>query len=106
MACKGSARWGESSAPVAVKVPVDGGTTDANGLGDRGNRVLPRAVHLLGHLSLVGRHGRGPAPVATPGPSGGQSRGRVLADRVAFDSANAAKMWKTSLPPVVVSIAS
>jgi hypothetical protein len=40
------------SATVAGEVPIDGGPTDAQGLGDRRHGVLPGAVHILGHLEL------------------------------------------------------
>jgi hypothetical protein len=44
--------------------------------------------------------------VATAGPGRGQPGAGAFADEVAFNSAKAAKTWKTSLPPgVVVSIA-
>jgi hypothetical protein len=76
---------GESSVPVAVKVPVDGGTTDAQGRGDRGHRVLPGHIHLLRHLRLVGGHDRGPAAVAAPSPGGGQPSAGAFADEVAFE---------------------
>jgi hypothetical protein len=73
------------SATVAGEVPIDGGTTDAQGLGDRRHGVLPRAVHLPGHLELVPAQHRWPAAAAAPGPGSGQARGRALADEVAFE---------------------
>ena len=49
------------------------------------NRVLARAIQLLGHPTLVGGHHRGPAAVAAPGPSRGQPGAGVFADEVAFE---------------------
>jgi hypothetical protein len=43
-------------AASAEHVAVDRGPADSQGGGDRADCVLPRAVHLLGHLNLVGSH--------------------------------------------------
>ena len=80
MACKGSGSRirvqqdhaaTTRSVRVAGEVPVDRGPADPKGLGDRRHRVLPRAVHLFGHLELVTSQHRRPAAVAATGPGGG-----------------------------------
>ena len=94
------------SAVNVSEVAVDRSPADPKSLGNGGHAVLPRAIHLLGHLELVGgqtegrRHGgRGPG-----GASPALVRSRI---RSRSNSARAANTWKTSLPPgVVVSIAS
>ena len=73
------------SAGGATKVAVDGGPADTKGLGDRRHRVLPRRVHLPGHLGLVGGHDGGSAAVATAGSGGGEPGARAFADEVAFE---------------------
>ena len=76
---------GSAAAAAGAEVAVDRGPADPEGHGDRRNRVLPGAVHLLGHLGFVGGHDRGAAAVAAPGPSSRQSSGGALADQVAFE---------------------
>jgi hypothetical protein len=75
----------DSSAVGVGEVAVDGGPADPKGLSDHRHRVLPRAVHLLGHLELEGGHDRGSAAVAATGPSSGQPGAGPLADEVAFE---------------------
>jgi hypothetical protein len=116
-ACKGSAAYGflqhptpartSWSAIVASDVPIDGGTTDAQGLGDRRHRVLPGAIHLLGHLQLVPAQHRRPTTVAAASPRGGQPGAGTFADQVAFELGQGSEDMEHELAPgVVVSIAS
>src|SRR4029453_12191508 len=70
---------------AGVEVAVDRGSADAKGRGDRGDRVLPRAVHLLGQLEPVAGHPRWRAAAAAPGPGRGQPGGGAFADQVAFE---------------------
>jgi hypothetical protein len=63
---------------------VDRGAADPQRGRDRRHRVLPRAVHLLGHLQLMGGQHRGTAAVAAAGTGGSQPRRRALADQVTF----------------------
>jgi hypothetical protein len=69
----------------AGQVAVDRGPADPKGLGNGGHGVLPRRIHLLGHLELVAGQRRRSAAVAAAGPGRGQPRGRAFADEVAFE---------------------
>src|SRR5215216_1760712 len=64
---------------------IDRGPADPQGGSDGTDRVLPRAVHLLGHLELVAGQRRRAAAVAAAGPSSGQPGGGSFADQVAFE---------------------
>jgi hypothetical protein len=66
-------------------VAVDRGAADAEGLGDRGDRVLPGRIHLVGHLELVSGQHRWSAAVAATGSGRGQPGAGAFADEVAFE---------------------
>jgi hypothetical protein len=89
----------DSSVAVASEVPVDGGTNEAKGRGDRGHRVLPGAVHLLGHLEFVGGHDQGAATAAAPGPGRRQPGGRAFAAEVAFELGQGGEHVEDELAP-------
>jgi hypothetical protein len=73
------------SAASWSEVAVYRGPADAKGLGNLGQGVLPRAVHLLSHLGLVGGHHRRSATMAPAGSGCGQPGGGAFADEVAFE---------------------
>ena len=77
--------WRSRSARVAGEVVVDRSPADPKGRGDCGHRVLPRAVHLPGHLGLGGGHHRRPTTAAAPDPRRRQPGGRAFTDQVAFE---------------------
>jgi hypothetical protein len=54
-----------NSALRASEVPIDRGAAHPQRVGNRCDDVLPRAIHLLGHLELMAGHDRGAA--ASPG---------------------------------------
>jgi hypothetical protein len=78
MACK-------RSASVSIEVAVDRGAADAKGLGDGAHRVLPRRIHLPGHLEPVPTQHRRPTDAAATGPGGGQASSGAFADQVALE---------------------
>jgi hypothetical protein len=78
MACK-------RSASVSIEVAVDRGAADAKGLGDGAHRVLPRRIHLPGHLEPVPTQHRRPTAAAATGPGGGQASSGAFADQVALE---------------------
>jgi hypothetical protein len=75
----------DDSAAGMGEMAVDRGAADAEGLGDRGDRVVPGPVYVLNDLELAGGHDRGSAAVAAPGPGRGQPGGGAFADEVAFE---------------------
>ena len=59
--------------------------------------VLPRCIHLLGHLELVVSQHAWPAAVAAAGPSRGQPGGGPFADQVAFELGQGGEDMKDEL---------